>query len=334
MAHPAREIRLKARPIGLPQLEHFELAAVGLPEPKAGEVLVRNLWLSVDPYMRGRMYDRESYVPPFQIGAALEGGAVGEVIASQNPDFAPGDLVMSMLGWRDAFVAPGAALTKLPRQGPPPQAYLGVLGMTGLTAYAGLLRLGEPKPGETVLVSGAGGAVGQIVCQIAKIKGCKVAASAGSDEKLRWLDAAGVDAGVNYKTCGDLTPALRAAAPDGVDVYFDNVGGDHLEAALELAKPFARFVECGMIAGYNDAAPRPGPRNMFYIVTKRIRMQGFIVLDFFDMREAFIKDMSRWIGEGRIRWEETIIDGLENTPSAFLSLFSGANKGKLLVKLS
>ncbi len=333
MSHSTREIRLKSRPIGVPSLDNFEIAATTLPDPVHGEVLVRNHWLSVDPYMRGRMYDRPSYVPPFRIGAALEGGAVGEVLASNDPAFAVGDMVSSMLGWREAFVAPATALTRLPAGGAPPQAYLGVLGIPGLTAYAGLLQLGEPKPGETVLVSGAGGAVGQIVCQIAKLKGCKVVASAGSDEKLAWLKEAGVDAGVNYKTCGELLPALRAVTPKGVDIYFDNVGGAHLEAALELARPFARFVECGMIASYNDTGPTPGPQNMSYIIGKRIRMQGFIVLDFFSLHDKFEKDMNQWIDEGAIRWEETVESGLEKTPAAFLSLFSGGNTGKMLVKL-
>lgn len=333
MSAKTHEVRLKSRPIGLPMIENFELVEASLPALGAGEVLVRNLWMSVDPYMRGRMYDRPSYVPPFQLGEALQGGAIGRVEQSNHPDFKPGDLVESMLGWREAFVAPGAALQKLPAENVPPQAYLGVLGMPGLTAYAGLQRIGEPKPGDTVFVSGAAGAVGSVVCQIAKLRGCTVVASAGSDEKLNWLKSVGVDAGVNYKTCGKLLDAVRAAAPKGIDIYFDNVGGEHLEVALEVARPFARFVECGMISAYNAAEPPPGPRNLMYIVGKNIKMQGFIVAFHFDLREQFRAEMTQWIKDGKVKWEETVEHGIANAPKAFLSLFSGANTGKMLVQL-
>ena len=333
MAVTSREIRLKSRPQGMPQAENFELASVELPDPGPGEVLVRNSWMSVDPYMRGRMYDRPSYVPPFELGKALQGGAVGTVVKSNDERFKAGDLVDSMLGWREAFVAPGSALNKLPGAGVPPQAFLGVLGMPGMTAYSSFHRIGAPKEGDVVFVSGAAGAVGSAVCQIAKIRGCTVVASAGSDEKLAWLKSVGVDAGVNYKKAPNLLEAVRAAAPKGIDIYFDNVGGEHLEVALEVARPFARFVECGMIAIYNTTEPTPGPRNMSYIVGKRIKMQGFIVSDFMDMREQFIADMGAWVREGRIKWEETVETGIENAPKAFLNLFSGANTGKMLVKL-
>lgn len=332
MGTTAREIRLKSRPVGLPEAANFELATVELPDPGAGEVLVRNAWMSVDPYMRGRMYDRPSYVPPFELGKALQGGAVGTVVKSNDPKFQPGDLVESMFGWREAYVAAGAALTKLPQTGVPPQAFLGVLGMPGMTAYSGFHRIGEPKPGETVFVSGAAGAVGATVCQIAKIRGCAVVASAGTDDKLAWLKSVGVDATVNYKK-GDLLENVRVAAPKGVDIYFDNVGGEHLEVALEVARPFARFIECGMISIYNNTEPTPGPRNMAYIVGKRIKMQGFIVTDFMDMREQFVADMGAWVREGKVKWEETVENGVENAPKAFLNLFSGGNTGKMLVKL-
>jgi len=332
MAATSREIRLKSRPVGLPQAANFELASVDVPDPGPDEVLVRNLWMSVDPYMRGRMYDRPSYVPPFELGKALQGGAVGKVVASNHDGFAPGELVESMFGWREAYVAAGAALNKLPANGAPPQAFLGVLGMPGLTAYAGFHRIGAPKPGDVVFVSGAAGAVGSAVCQIAKLRECAVVASAGSDAKLVWLKSLGVDAAVNYKS-GDLLANVRAAAPKGIDIYFDNVGGEHLEVALEVARPFARFVECGMISIYNADKPQPGPRNMAYIVGKRIKMQGFIVSDFMDMREQFYADMSQWLREGRIQAQETVENGIENAPKAFLALFSGANTGKMLVKL-
>ncbi|HRO03421.1 MAG TPA: NADP-dependent oxidoreductase, partial [Terricaulis sp.] len=235
-------------------------------------------------------------------------------------------------GWREAYVASASNLNKLPG-GAPPQAYLGVLGMPGMTAYTSFHRIGAPKEGDVVFVSGAAGAVGSAVCQIAKIRGCTVVASAGSDEKLAWLKSVGVDAGVNYKTAPNLLEAVRAAAPKGIDIYFDNVGGEHLGVALEVARPFARFIECGMISIYNDKEPAPGPRNMSYIVGKRIKMQGFIVSDFIDMREQFFTEMGQWVKEGRIKWEETVETGVENAPKAFLNLFSGANTGKMLVKL-
>ncbi|MBY0563814.1 MAG: NADP-dependent oxidoreductase [Hyphomonadaceae bacterium] len=333
MSIASREIRLKSRPVGLPVADNFQVASTTVPAPRAGEVLVRNLWMSVDPYMRGRMYDRQSYVPPFQIGEPLQGGAIGRVEASNHPDFKSGDLVESMNGWREAFVSVPGALQKLPNENVPPQAYLGVLGMPGLTAYSGLARIGEPKSGETVFVSGAGGAVGSIVCQIAKLRGCRVVASAGSDEKLDWLKSLGIDAAVNYKTCGNLLDAVQAAAPKGIDIYFDNVGGDHLEVALELARPFARFVECGMISAYNDTQPKPGPRNIIYVVGKSIKMQGFIVMNYWDMRDQFRTEMAQWIKDGSIKWQETVEHGIENAPKAFLSLFSGGNVGKMLVKL-
>ena len=330
-----REIHLKSRPVGVPGAEHFELATVDLPPPGPGEVQVRNHFMSVDPYMRGRMYDRPSYVPPFQVGKVLEGGAVGEVVASNDPGFKPGDIVSSMLGWREGFNAPASALTKLPAiEGVPVQAYLGILGMPGLTAWSGLTQIGEPKPGETVFVSGGAGAVGSAVAQIAKIKGCTVVATAGTDAKCAWLKAAGIDHAINYKTCGNLLAAVREAAPKGIDVYFDNVGGEHLEVALELARPFARLVECGMIANYNATEPTPGPRNIMYVVGKSIRMQGFIVTQFASLQPQFLAEMSGWIQQGRIRWEETVFEGIGKAPDAFIGLFSGSNTGKMLVKLA
>lgn len=332
MGTKAREIRLKSRPVGTPEASNFEVATIDLPDPGAGEVLVRNSWMSVDPYMRGRMYDRPSYVPPFALGEALQGGAIGTVVKSNDPKFAPGDLVESMFGWREAYVTAAATLMKLPQTGVPTQAYLGVLGMPGMTAYSGFHRIGQPKPGETVFVSGAAGAVGATVCQIAKIRECSVVATAGTDAKLTWLKSLGVDQTVNYKN-GNLLKAIQTAVPKGIDIYFDNVGGEHLEVALEVARPFARFIECGMISIYNNTEPTPGPRNMAYIVGKRIRMQGFIVFDFIDMREQFLADMTQWVQQGRVKWEETVENGIENAPKAFLNLFSGGNTGKMLVKL-
>ncbi len=334
MTITSREIRLKSRPVGTPAPEHFELASVTLADPGAGQVLVRNTWMSVDPYMRGRMYDRPSYVPPFQIGEALQGGAIGEVVASNADGFAVGDLVSSMFGWRESFVAPAAALEKLPRvDGVPDEAFLGVLGMPGLTAYAGLLEIGQPKAGETVFVSGGAGAVGSVVAQIAKIKGCTVVATAGTDAKCDWLRSVGVDHAINYKTCGPLLDAVRAAVPKGIDVYFDNVGGEHLEVAIEMARPLARFAECGMIAEYNATQAPAGPRNIIQVVGKGLKIQGFIVIQFAHLRPQFVADMTGWIAEGKLKWEQTVMEGVDRAPDAFIGLFSGANTGKMLVKL-
>ena len=329
----SREIRLKSRPVGMPTAANFEVASVDLAAPGPGEVQVRNRFMSVDPYMRGRMYDRASYVPPFQIGEVLQGHAVGEVTLSNDPGFAPGDVVNSMWGWREAFNASGKTLTKLPPLGQVPmQATLGVLGMPGLTAYAGLLEIGQPKPGETVFVSGGAGAVGSVVAQIAKLKGCTVVATAGSDEKCDWLRSRGIDHAINYKA-GPLLAAVQAAAPKGIDVYFDNVGGEHLEVAIEVARQGARFAECGMISGYNATEPTPGPRNIIMVVGKSLKIQGFIVSNFAHLQAQFLADMTGWIGEGKIVWEETIMDGIAAAPDAFLGLFSGSNTGKMLVRL-
>ena len=330
---PSREIRLVARPIGLPQSTDFRTASNPAREPGAGEVQVRNSWMSVDPYMRGRMVDRASYVPPFQLGEALQGGAIGTVVASQDPAFQPGDIVSHMLGWREAVTASARLFQKVDTHGLPEQAFLGVVGMPGLTAWAGLMEIGQPREGDTVFVSGAAGAVGSVVCQVAKIKGCTVVASAGSDEKAAWLKGLGVDEVVNYRATKDLLGAVRAAAPKGIDIYFDNVGGEHLEVALEVARPGARFVECGMISMYNDTTPAPGPRNLAYLIGKGITMRGFVVTSFAHLTPQFATEMAGWIKEGRIKWEETVVEGIEEAPRAFLGLFTGANTGKMLVKL-
>ena len=329
----SREVRLKSRPVGLPKAENFEVATVDVAAPGEGEVLVRNRWMSVDPYMRGRMMDRESYVPPFALGAVMQGGAVGEVVASNAPGFAPGDKVQSMNGWREAYVAKAGELQKLPPVNIPEEAFLGVVGMPGMTAWAGLLEIGQPKEGDTVFVSGAAGAVGSVVAQIAKIKGCRVIATAGTEAKCQWLRDRGIDHVINYKTCGNLLAAVKAAAPKGIDVYFDNVGGEHLEVAIELAANGARLVECGMISGYNATEAPPGPRNIMMVIGKSLKMQGFIVTQFMHLMPQFVADMGGWIAEGKIKWEETVFEGIEKAPDAFIGLFSGANTGKMLVKL-
>jgi len=330
----SREIRLKNRPNGLPSARDFELASVPIPAPGPGEVLVRNLYMSVDPYMRGRMMEQPSYVAPFQLGQPLDGGCVGQIVTSKSSQFEVGDYVLGRKGWREYYVSEGAELTRIDPTLAPPQAYLGVLGMPGLTAYVGLLDIGRPQPGNTVLVSAAAGAVGSVVCQIARLKGCRVIGSAGSAAKVRWLhEVAGVDAAFNYKTVDSLTAELGKHGPRGIDVYFENVGGAHLEAALECMNMHGRIVLCGMISQYNEASGSSGPRNLRLAVRKRLTLTGFIVSDHADRQPQFQADMGAWIADGKIRWQETIIDGIENAPQAFLGLFAGENTGKMLVRL-
>jgi hypothetical protein len=333
-AKVSREIRLKNRPAGLPAESDFELAEVTLPQIAEGQVLVQNIYMSVDPYMRGRMVDRKSYVPPFQLNQPLEGGCVGRVVESNNKQFQTGDYVLGMSGWREYFISDGTGILKIDPAVAPIQAYLGTVGMPGLTAYYGLLEIGRPKPGETVFVSAASGAVGAIVCQIARIKGCRVVGSAGSDDKVSWLlQEAGADAAFNYKKSDDVIAEVGRLCPKGIDVYYENVGGIHLEAALEHMNKFGRIVMCGQIAIYNATHPVPGPANLFYIIGKQLTMQGFIVSDHFDMLPQFYADMAKWIAEGKIKWKETIVDGLQNAPGAFIGLFKGENFGKMIVKL-
>ena len=335
MTMTSREWRLKSRPEGMPAPENFELASVEMADAGPGEVQVKNLWLSVDPYMRGRMRDVKSYVPPFALGEAMQGGAVGTVVQSNNPAYAPGDTVVSMFGWREAFNAPAAlppmALMKVPKGVLAPELFLGVAGLTGLTAYIGLLDVAGVKEGETVFVSGAAGAVGSVVCQLAKLKGATVVGSAGGAEKCAWLRSIGVDVAIDYKAEPDLTAALIKAAPRGIDVYFDNVGGEHLEAALTAAKPYARMALCGMIEGYNGV---PTPiRNLVLCVGKKLRLEGFIVSDHFAQMERFLGEMIPWVVSGQVKSEQTADEGIESAVGAFLKLFSGGNTGKMLVKL-
>ena len=330
----SREIRLKSRPVGIPKESDFELVEVPSPDLGENQLLVKNLYMSVDPYMRGRMNDFKSYIPPFQIGQTLEGGSVGEVIESNNDQFKPGDIVVSFLGWREYFVSGGADLTKIDPGNVPIQAYLGTLGMPGLTAYCGLLEIGKPAKGETVFVSAASGAVGSIVSQIAKIKGCRGVGSAGSDEKVAWLkEEAGADEAFNYKTAGDLMETIGRLNPNGIDVYYENVGGRHLEAAIEHMNTYGRLVMCGMIEHYNATEPLSGPTNLGYVISKQLRMQGFIVMDYMDRMPKFYADMGRWIADGKIKWKETVMEDIEKAPAAFIGLFKGKNIGKMVVKL-
>lgn len=337
MAKINREIHLQSRPQGMPTADNFKLVETPIPKPGAGQFLVRNLWMSVDPYMRGRMMDRKSYSPPFRLGEPLDGGSVGQVIESNNDAFAVGDYVCSFANgaWREYHLGDGTmVMQKIDPELAPLQSYLGVMGMPGMTAYTSLLRIGAPQAGETVFVSAAAGAVGSVVCQIAKLKGCRVVGSVGSDEKVRWLlDEAGIDAAVNYRTCGKLLEAVGKACPQGVDIYYENVGGEHLEVALELMNKNGRLVMCGMISIYNSVEPPPGPRNLGYVIGKSLKMQGFIVSDFLEMVPQFFADMGGWIRAGKIKSQETIVSGIENAPSAFLGLFKGENLGKMLVRL-
>ena len=329
-----KEIILKRRPVGMPAESNFQLVESVLPEVGDGEVLVRNIYMSVDPYMRGRMTAGRSYVPPFELGKPLEGRCVGQVLESNRDDFQVGDYVVSTRGWRQYHVSDGSGLARVDGTRAPLQAYLGILGMTGLTAYVGLLDMGRPRTGETVFVSSAAGAVGAAVCQIAKIKGCLVVGSAGSDSKVKWLvEEAGVDVAFNYKKVEDLPAELSKHCPQGIDLHFENVGNEHLEAAIEQMNNHGRIVLCGMISQYNATERPPGPNNLFLAISKRLTLKGFIVSDHLDRQPQFLADMQTWIEEDRMRWKETIVEGIEEAPRAFIGLFEGANFGKMLVRV-
>jgi NADPH-dependent curcumin reductase CurA len=328
----AREIHLNSRPTGLPERENFTLIERPLAAPSTGQVLVRNLYMSVDPYMRGRMNEGESYIAPFQIGSVLEGGAVGVVVDSADDKFRVGDAVSHFCGWRDHALLYAADLTLLNTERVAIQAYLGAMGLPGHAAYFGLLHIAKPKAGETVFVSSAAGAVGSVVAQIAKLKGCRVIGSVGSEAKAQWLrEDFGLDAVINYNVEPDLEAALRRAAPEGIDVYFDNVGGAHLEAAIAVANNFARFPLCGMVGQYNSTPT--GPSNIYTVIAKSLQLQGFIGINHLDTWADFTRDMSNWIAQGQIGTRETIVDGLDRAPDALIGLFSGENIGKMLVRL-
>ena len=329
----SREVHLKSRPVGVPVPENFELVMVDVPAPAAGEVQVRNLFMSVDPYMRGRISGIKSYADPWNLGEVMKGGAVGEVIASNDPSLAVGDKVQGDYAFREIYNAPAATLMKLPDVNIPASAFLGVAGMPGLTAYVGLLKIAALKEGDVVFVSAAAGAVGSVVAQIAKIKGHTVIGTAGGADKIAFLKSIGVDHAIDYKAVPDLAKAVLEAAPNGIDVYFDNVGGEHLEAAITAANRFARFAECGMISQYNNTDAGYQVKNLSQIVGKSLRIQGFIVSDNWDMRPAFMQDMADWIASGQLKYSETIDSGIENAAGAFLKLFKGENFGKMLVKL-
>jgi NADPH-dependent curcumin reductase CurA len=330
MTWTSREIRLASRPTGEPQPSDFQLAEIEVGDPGDGEVVVRNTFMSVDPYMRGRMNDRPSYVPPFELGQPLEGAAVGEVVASRNRRFAEGDVVTHQLGWRE-YAKLSRGVRKVEASGVSPSAFLGVLGMPGLTAYVGLLDIAALKEGDVVFVSAAAGAVGSLAVQIAKLRGHAVIGSAGSVEKVAWLrDEIGVEA-FNYHD--GVREQLKAAAPDGIDVYFDNVGGDHLEAAIARMRNHGRVAECGMISGYNATEPPAAPRNLFQVVTKRLTLRGFISFDHNDRLPAFHEEVGAWVRSGEVKFRETVVDGgVEAAPQTFIDLLHGANTGKMVVR--
>jgi NADPH-dependent curcumin reductase CurA len=332
-----RQWLLARRPNGLVTRENFEYAETPIPQPAEGQVLVRNLYLSFDPTQRGWMEDRESYLPPVAIGEPMRAGSIGQVAESRHPDFAPGDLVQTTGGWQDfVLAAPNQGpmgLSKVP-DGVTPEMMLSVLGITGLTAYFGLLDLGDPQPGETVVVSGAAGATGSVAGQIAKIKGCRVVGIAGGPDKCEWLQKeAGFDAVIDYKQ-GNVSEQIKATCPNKIDVYFDNVGGEILEAALNHINLKARIVMCGGISGYNATEPVPGPSNLMNVITNRARMEGFIVLDYMPRAGEAIAQLLDWIGAGELRFQVDVQEGFDNIPDTLQRLFTGANLGKQLLKIT
>jgi NADPH-dependent curcumin reductase CurA len=329
----SRQVLLAARPTGSPRPSDFRLVEVEVPEPGPGEILVRNIYMSVDPYMRGRMNEKQTYAQAWQVGEPADGRAVGEVMKSRNPSFPEGALVVSNLGWRQHFVSAGTGVLVIDRTLAPPSAFLGVLGVPGFTGWYGLTQIGKPRAGETLVVSGAAGATGSLVVQIGKILGCRVVGTAGTDDKCAWLTGdLGADVAINYRK-GDLDQALRAACPAGVDVYFENVGGAILDAVLGLVNPFARIALCGMISQYNLETPAPGPRNLRNMVGNRVLMQGFIISDHMPRYPEFLAEVGGWLRAGRIRYQETVVEGIERAVTAFLGLFAGDNTGKMIVRL-
>ena len=327
------EIRLASRPKGIPTAANFTLTQTELEPLQDQQVLIRNLFMSVDPYMRGRMNEGKSYVPPFELGKPLEGGAVGEVIESRAKEFKPGDAVTSNFGWREYFIASAKELHPVSREVQPLSVYLGALGMTGMTAWVGL-NLVEVKAGDLIFISGAAGAVGNVAGQLAKLRGCRVIGSTGSMEKVRFLrEECGFDIAFDYKV-GPVVEQLKLEAPDGIDVYFDNVGGDTLEAALSALRVNGRIIACGGIAAYNDEKPQPGPSNLFNMITKRLTMKGFIVRDRLDRQGEFEKEVGGYFRAGKLKNKETVVEGIAQAVGAFIGLFEGKNVGKMVVKLA
>ncbi len=329
----SREIRLASRPRGIPTADNFALACTELGPLEDQQVLVRNLFMSVDPYMRGRMNAGKSYAPEFEIGKPLYGGAVGEVAESRSRDFKPGDVVTSFFGWREYFITSPKALHLVSRDIQPLSVYLGTLGMTGMTAWVGL-NLVDVKAGDVIFISGAAGAVGNVAGQLAKLRGCLVIGSAGSAEKVKFLrEKCGFDIAFNYKS-GPVLEQLHLAWLDGIDVYFDNVGGETLEAALTALRVHGRIIACGSISGYNEEKPRPGPSNLHNIITKRLTMKGMIVGDWLDRQAEFEKEVGGYFKAGKVKHEETVVKGIDYAVGAFIGLFQGQNVGKMVVQLA
>ncbi len=327
------QVTLAGRPAGWVKESDFKIVESDIPKPGPGQVLVRNLWLSLDPYMRGRMNDVRSYAESVKIGGVMVGGTVGEVVESNNPGFKKGDHVLGYYGWQLYGVSDGRELQKVDSKAAPLSAYLGVLGMPGLTAWFGLIDIGAPKAGETVVISAAAGAVGSVVGQIARIKGCRAVGIAGGKAKCdHVVKDLGFDACIDYKA-GNLAGDLAAATPKGIDIYFENVGGDVLEAVAMRLNPFARIPLCGLISQYNEVRPR-GLNNLVMLLINRVKLQGFIVSDYMDRAAPALAELARWVAEGKIKYRETIAEGIENAPSAFIGLLKGANVGKQLVKLA
>jgi NADPH-dependent curcumin reductase CurA len=329
----SNEIRLASRPQGLPSEGNFTLARAEVGPLRDQEVLVRNLFMSVDPYMRGRMNDRKSYLPPFELGKTLEGNAVGEVIESRTKEFKAGDVVASMFGWREYFAASPRDLHSISGETQPLSVYLGALGMTGMTAWVGL-NLVEVKGSDVIYISGAAGAVGNVAGQLAKLRGCRVIGSAGSMEKVFFLrDECGFDVAFDYNV-GPVVEQLTVEAPDGIDVYFDNVGGATLEAALSALRVYGRIIACGAISGYNEERPQPGPSNLANMVAKRLTMKGMLIRDWLGRRNEFEKEVGGYLRAGKLKNKETVVEGIDQAVGAFIGLFEGKNIGKMVVKLA
>ena len=330
-----KQVRLSSRPSGWVTPDNFELTEATTGEPGDGEVLVRNIFMSVDPYMRGRMNDVKSYIPPFQIGEVLQAGVIGQVVATNFDAIAEGDYVMGMLGWENYSICDGRLLRKLPQSSAPMSWHLGILGMPGMTAYVGLMKIAEAKAGEQVFVTAASGAVGSVVGQLARIHGCRVAGSAGSDQKVALLkEELGYNAAFNYKSSASLPASVKEACPDGVDVLFENVGGEILEAVLWHMRDYGRIALCGMIADYNEQEPQPGPRGMMLMIGRRLSMRGFIVTDHPEACEEYVEKAIGWISDGQLKYRETVAEGIENAAQAFIDMLKGGNTGKQIVQLS
>ncbi len=329
-----RKFTLAARPVGMPKASDFKLIETPVLEPNAGEMIVHALYISVDPYMRGRISGAKSYAAPVEIGGVMVGGVVGEVVETNNPRFAIGDIVQGEFGWQEYTISNGKGVRKIDPKIAPISTSLGVLGMPGLTAYFGLLDIGQPRAGQTVVVSGAAGAVGSIVGQIAKIKGCRAVGTAGSDDKVAWVKELGFDGAFNYKTTTNYLDKFKALCPEGIDVYFDNVGGAVTDAVIPLLNTHARLAICGQISQYNLEKQEQGPRWLWALIVKQARAEGFLVFQFADRFAEAAVEMAGWIREGKLKYKEDIIDGFENLPRAFIGMLEGDNTGKRLVKVA